>query len=67
MVSRELRRNRGLRGLYRPKQAQEMVLIRWLEKTQSRIPFSTWVLMDDRIKRDWSPEQIEAPLFMEQG
>ena len=31
------------------------------------IHLTTWVLVDDRIKQDWSPEQISGRLFMEQG
>jgi len=65
-ISRELKRNRGLRG-YRPKQAQEKAVQRRHEKPKTRIPSTTWVLVDDRIKQDWSPEQISGRLFMEQG
>lgn len=36
-ISREIRRNRGLRG-YRPKQAQERAMMRRREKLQARIP-----------------------------
>ena len=39
-ISRELKRNRGLRG-YRPKQAHERALIRQYEKFQPRICSST--------------------------
>ena len=42
-VSRELRRNRGLRG-YRPKQAHEKAMQRRHEKTKTHIPLTTWVL-----------------------
>ena len=65
-ISREIRRNRGLRG-YRPKQAHERAMMRRYEKPRTRIPFTTWVLVDARIKQDWSPEQISGRLFMEQG
>ena len=65
-ISRELKRNRGLRG-YRPKQAHERALIRQYEKFQPRICSSTWSLVDSLIKQDWSPEQISGRLFKEQG
>ena len=42
-VSRELRRNRGLRG-YRPKQAHEKAVQRRHEKAKTHIPLTTWVL-----------------------
>ena len=44
-VSRELKRNRGLRG-YRPKQAQERAIMRRCEKLKARIPLTAWVLVD---------------------
>ncbi len=44
-ISREIRRNRGLRG-YRPKQAHERAMMRRYEKPRTRIPFTTWVLVD---------------------
>lgn len=65
-VSRELRRNRGLRG-YRPKQAHEKAMQRRYKKPKTRIPLTTWVLVNDRIKQNWSPEQISGRLLMEQG
>ena len=65
-ISRELKRNRGFRG-YRPKQAHEKAMLRRQEKPKTRIPLTTWVLVDARIKQDWSPEQISGRLFMEQG
>ena len=37
------------------------------EKPKTRIPLTTRVLVEDRIKQDWSPEQISGRLFMEQG
>jgi len=65
-ISRELKRNHGLRG-YRPKQAQEKALARRASKFRPRIPLTTRVLVEDRIKQDWSPEQISGRLFLEQG
>ncbi|MCH8157528.1 MAG: IS30 family transposase, partial [Nitrospinae bacterium] len=65
-ISRELKRNHGLRG-YRPKQAHEKTIMRRYEKPQTRIPPATWALVDSLIEQDWSPEQVSGRLFMEQG
>ncbi len=65
-ISRELKRNHGLRG-YRPKQAQEKATLRQYEKFQPRICPSTWSLVDSLIQQDWSPEQVAGRLFKEQG
>lgn len=55
-LSRELRRNRGLRG-YRPKQAHQFALSR------RRIPKpiigpAKWIIVERLILQDWSPEQV---------
>ena len=63
-ISREVRRNRGQRG-YRPKQAHEMALRRRREKSQPRIRFETWALVEEKIREDWSPEQISGRLKKE--
>jgi IS30 family transposase len=55
-VSRELRRNRGLKG-YRPKQAHQFALNR-RKKARYRIEASTWILIEELIRQDWSPEQV---------
>jgi len=55
-VSRELRRNRGQRG-YRPIQAHQMALSR-RKKGKPRIPQETWMLIENRLRQDWSPEQV---------
>lgn len=65
-ISRELKRNLGLRG-YRPNQAEEKAMRRRHEKLRTRIPLTTWVLVGGLIKQDWSPEQISSRLFDEQG
>ena len=65
-VSRELRRNRGLRG-YRPKQAHEKAMQRRHEKAKTHIPLTTWVVVNALIKQDWGPEQISGRLHTEQG
>lgn len=55
-ISRELRRNRGLRG-YRPKQAHQFALDR-RKKARYRIESSTWTLIEALIRQEWSPEQV---------
>jgi transposase, IS30 family len=57
-VSRELRRNCGLRG-YRPKQAHHKALNR-RNHSQVRIMPDIWELIDTKIRLDWSPEQISG-------
>ena len=63
-IQRELKRNRGKRG-YRPKQAHEMVLKRRREKSQPRIYKETWRLVEEKLREDWSPEQISGRLKKE--
>jgi len=55
-ISREVRRNRGQRG-YRPKQAHRKAVKRrsW---DRRRIPPQTWGWVEEKIRQDWSPEQI---------
>jgi len=57
-VSRELRRNRGLKG-YRPKQAHELALSR-SSKTKHLIDASTWALIEALIRFDLRPEQVSG-------
>ena len=59
-ISRELRRNRGLRG-YRPKQAHRLAVSR-RDKSKPRIGASTWILIEALIRKDLSPEQISNRL-----
>ncbi len=56
-ISRELKRNRGQRG-YRPKQAQDKAMSRrnW---DRRRIEPQTWAWVEEKIREDWSPEQIK--------
>jgi IS30 family transposase len=63
-ISREVRRNRGLRG-YRPKQAHRFAKTRRAEAIQPRISSSTWTLVKRFLRDDWSPEQISSWLFNE--
>jgi IS30 family transposase len=65
-ISRELRRNRGLKG-YRPQQAHNLALARRREKAQPRLGDKTWQRVEELIRDEWSPEQIVGRLEMEQG
>ena len=58
-VNRELRRNRGQRG-YRPKQAHRLAQQRRREAITRRISSETWAQIDEKIRQDWSPEQISG-------
>jgi len=62
-ISREARRNRGLRG-YRPQQAHQLSLHRRQAKAQPRITPEHWQLIEHLLRKDWSPEQIS--LWLEQ-
>ncbi len=55
-VSRELHRNKGLRG-YRPKQAHQKALSR-RNHSQNQITPETWAVIEAKIRLDWSPEQV---------
>jgi transposase, IS30 family len=57
-ISRELRRNCGQRG-YRPKQAHCLAISRRFHR-QVRIQPETWKMIEDKVKLDWSPEQISG-------
>lgn len=56
-ISREVRRNRGLRG-YRPLQAHQWALQRRQTKAPCRLTPEQWRLIDHLLREDWSPEQI---------
>lgn len=56
-ISREFKRNMGLKG-YRPKQAQEKSVLRQKNKVVARIPYEAWKTVEHLICEDWSPEQI---------
>jgi len=59
-ISRELRRNSGLKG-YRPGQAHDLALTRRRQKTQTRrVSKETWALIEQRLRQEWSPEQISG-------
>jgi len=63
-ISRERRRNRGLRG-YRPKQAQRFAEIRRAKAVTTRISPDTWILVEHLVRNDWSPEQVSGWLSRE--
>jgi transposase, IS30 family len=58
-ISREIVRNRGQRG-YRPGQADELAKARCLKKAKRYISEQTWLLIEDKLLLDWSPEQISG-------
>lgn len=60
-ISRELRRNRGLKG-YRPYQADELAFDRQCEAYRSRIAWQTWQQVERLLRQEWSPEQIAGYL-----
>jgi len=59
-ISRELRRNTGERG-YRPKQANEKALERRVRATsKKRISADSWEVVKEKVRQDWSPEQVSG-------
>ncbi len=64
-ISRELSRNRGLRG-YRPKQADSFAQKRREAKSTYRISVDAWTRVERLIREDWSPEQISSWLQREE-
>jgi len=64
-ISRELRRNRGLKG-YRPQQAHNLALGRRYDKAKPRIGDTVWQQVEALIREEWSPEQIVGRIAMEQ-
>ncbi len=63
-VSREVRRNCGLKG-YRPQQAHRLALHRRQAKGQPRISAEDWRWIERLLREDWSPEQISLWLAEE--
>ena len=63
-VSRELCRNRGVRG-YRFQQAHRKAIDRRKDKIPLRIDRETWAMIEALIGEDWSPEQISGWLKLE--
>jgi IS30 family transposase len=64
-IGRELSRNGGQRS-YRPRQAQELALSRKLSAHQPRIRRATWALVESLIEQQWSPEQLNGRLKLEE-
>lgn len=65
-ISRELRRNRGLRG-YRPRQAQLLRQARREACYQPRVPIRLWTRVERWLRDEWSPEQISDWLRKREG
>jgi len=59
-VSRELKRNRGKKG-YRSKQANQKAQER-KHGAKKRIVSETWEYVEQKIQREWSPEQVSGRL-----
>ena len=57
-ICRELKRN-GCEHSYRPKQADEKAASR-KAKAKPRITKSTWELVEEKLRDDWSPEQVSG-------
>jgi IS30 family transposase len=57
-VGRELRRNTGGCG-YRPKQADEKAMSR-RPKAKPRIETDEWKVVEEKLRQDWSPEQVSG-------
>ena len=64
-ISRELKRNRGLRG-YRPAQAHQFARNR-RRKGRLRLESWAWALIEVLIGQDWSPEQVAGWLRQHGG
>lgn len=62
-ISRELARNRGLRG-YRPQQANRLATQRRHQASaRPRIAASIWLYVEAGLREEWSPEQISGWLL----
>ena len=57
-ICRELKRNCGKRG-YRAKQAHQFAHTR-RKKVKTRIRAEDWALVEEKLRQDWSPEQISG-------
>ena len=62
-ISREVRRNTGERG-YRPKQAHEKALGR-RANAKVQIGAAVWKIVEEKLRQDWSPEQVSGWLKRE--
>lgn len=60
-VYREINRNSGKRG-YRPKQAHEKAVSRRKGKSKRRIGLQDWQSVEEKLRENWSPEQISGTI-----
>ena len=65
-ISRELQRNRGLKG-YRPRQAQQLMQGRRAARHLPRIPTPLWRRVETWLRDEWRPEQITDWLRRREG
>ena len=64
-VCRELRRNTGGRG-YRPRQAHQWAVSRQQQRARrARISAECWSIVEERLRDQWSPQQIARRLAAE--
>jgi len=63
-ISREFRRNHGMRG-YRPKQAHRLAVERRQEKVRPRITEQEWQRIHALLRQEWSPDEIGERLRLE--
>jgi len=63
-ISRELRRNHGLRG-YRPKQAHRLAVERRQLKVRPQITEQEWQRIHVLLRQEWSPDEIGKRLRLE--
>lgn len=66
-ISRELSRNRIEEDPYHPLKAHKKALRRRASKAKRRITASDWELVEEKIRLDWSPEQISGWLKKNTG
>ena len=66
-ISREISRNTGMRG-YRPKQAHTLAVERF-KNAEKAIKITDNIIskVEEKIREDWSPEQISGRLLNEEG
>jgi len=64
-ISRELKWNRGKKG-YRSKQADQKAQER-KHGAKRRIGSETWEYVEQKVKREWSPEQVSGRLRSHHG
>jgi len=64
-IGRELCQNTGERG-YRPKQAHEKAVQR-RRQGKARIGAESWAIVEEKLRQDWSPEQVSGWLKKKQG